>query len=273
MHALFSSLHHQPALLHILLDTFMRRGIVAPDALVSYLTQNAVPVPGNMHISHVHINHSVWRMVELGMDRCLDIVKAAMSMQNNAAYTQREAALSSGGMDEGTEDAAPVDAEEEDRRDGDSRRSRSYADEASASVQVVIPEEVLEAVEAACEGSQIFYKVIVSALLEAVQSRHAALVVSGDESAGSVESGAVTSLDPCLIVNLSLLQKVLRNFHMNELGLQNSCAEGTTLPAVTARSAVAQCIANDSSCANGSSALAVLTGPARKVWRSYVMFE
>jgi hypothetical protein len=278
-HALFTCLHSQCSLLLILLDTFMRRGVLGPQGVVAYMTQRAIPVPGDLHISNLHTNQWVWRLVEVCMARSLDIVKAAMGMQNTSAFTQREAALTAGGMDDGEPDA--VVEEEDDNNhtdDSDKRRSRSFQSNGAASVNIVISEEILDAVEAATDAAKLFYSALATSLLQTIQARHSALVASGSETAGSVESGAVTSLDPCLVVNISLLHNILRNFHMSEVGLLNNCVEGTTFPAITDRQSVAKNVLvgagkGGESDVKGAIALSVLTGPAQKVWAIYSDLE
>lgn len=257
----------------------MRRGALAPQGVVAYMIQRTVPVPGNLHISNVHTNQWVWRIIEVCMARSLDMVKAAMSTQNTAAFTQREAALTAGGMDDGDgdEDAAGEDEEEDKPVDSDNRRSRNFAN-GSGSVKVVISEDILETVEVATDGAKHFYSSLATSLLQSIQTRHSSLVASGSETAGSVESGAVTSLDPSLVVNISLLHNILRNFHMSEVGLLNSQAEGTTFPAITDRQTVAKNILafggiGGDGDAKGAKALSVLTGPAQKVWAIYCELE
>mmetsp|Transcript_24976 Transcript_24976/g.36851 ORF Transcript_24976/g.36851 Transcript_24976/m.36851 type:complete len:1091 (+) Transcript_24976:65-3337(+) len=262
---LFSCLHHQCALLHITLDALMRRAILHPSAVVSFMTQVGETAPGGLHLDEIHKNQWVWKLVEVSMDRCLDIVKAAVNMQNNAAVSSQSAPAPSGDME------VDGDMTEGAESNGDCRRVRGDG----SNEAVVVPEEISSAVAGAADGSRTMYSALVTHLLVRLHGCHSQLVVDGSETEISRSEGTITCLDPGLIARTSMLHRVLRIFHLTEKGLVSGLAQGTSLPPVTARGEVSQNVLEALQVqgrpdpGDGTALVDVLGGPAKRIWNYY----
>jgi hypothetical protein len=255
VHTLFTALHHQSALLVLLLDTLMRRGILSPSAIVDVLVSSKYPLVGHLHLQCLHSNQWVWKLIEISTDRCLDIMKAAVSIQNNEAYKQYQQQDTS--MDTGNEMSEQM------------------------AITIQIPEVILEAVDAAAETCRELYSLLVSQLLHQLHLRHELLVTNGQESATSVTTGKLSSLDCHLVSYVSVLNRLMRSFKLVEKGLQVSAVQGTLVPALMSAVDVSKHLLtlfgmNETSIdtdANNeeeviAQAMRRLTGPAKRMWQT-----
>lgn len=231
----------------------MRRGLLSPTAIIDVFVGSKHSIVDQLHIDYLHSNQWVWKFIEIATDRCLDIVKAATSIQNNEAFKQIQ------------QQKTDMDVESENKQNID--------------ISVVIPENISEAVDTAAESSRELYQLLVTKLLWKLQERHQHLVLIGQESPNSSISGVLTSLDPGLVSIISLLTRTIRVFHLTEKGLKLGAVQGTNVPSITARLEVSVNLLNlskfDSSNLNEDQrfnrALELLSGPAKRVWEGCIL--
>jgi hypothetical protein len=263
---LFSALHHQYPLLVILLDTFMRRGLLSPSAIIDVLvdTSSNSLIFGELHLNHLHSNQWVWKLIEISSDRCLDIMKAAVSIQNNEAHKQLL--------------AHRQEHQQQQQQQQEETTDMEIGASSSSSCEIQIPEAILEAVEAAAETCRELYSSLVSQLLCLLHQRHQMLVSNGQESSQSLQTGKLSSLDPRLVSYVSTLTRILRNFHLVETGLRVGCVAGTAIPLLTSSAQVSTRVLAilGSNVVSGDEhegvviqqAIESLAGPARRIWQS-----
>lgn len=229
----------------------MRRGLLSPSAIVDVLVDNKSPVFGELHLNHLHSNQWVWKLIEISTDRCLDIVKAAVSIQNNEGLKQDRESTTD--MDLAIENHA-----------------------IQSQKKLIIPEAILEAVDAAAETCRELYTSLVSQLLCQLHLRHQFLVSNGQESPQSLETGKLSSLDPRLVSYVSTLTRIFRNFHLVETGLHVIGVKGTTIPSLTSAiqvsSQIIGILGNNKTLPIEEDqviqqACETLTGPAKRIWQ------
>jgi hypothetical protein len=232
----------------------MRRGLLSPSAIIDVLVDNKSPIFGDLHLNHLHSNHWVWKLIEISTDRCLDIVKAAVSIQNNEGLKQ---------LTEITATTTDMDLE--------------MMDNNNPKKILIIPEAIAEAVDAAAETCRELYTSLVSQLLCQLHLRHQDLISKGQESSQSLETGKLSSLDPRLVSYVSALTRIFRHFHLVETGLHVICVKGTTIPSLTSSVQVSSQVLITSGIDVSSlpneedqviqQAIETLTGPARRIWQ------
>lgn len=225
----------------------MRRGLLSPSAVMHVIVDPKYQLRGNLSLEYLHSNEWVWKLIEISTDRCLDIMKAAVSIQNNEGYKQ-------------------FHQQDTEMDQGEGQRH--------ADIIIQIPEAIVEAVEAAAETCCELYVLLVPQLLYDIHVRHQFLVSSGQESSQSVESGKLSSLDPRLVSDVSVVTRVMRNFSMVNIGLRESRVHGTSIPTIVTSNAASKRLlellgVQDYTEENLMSRVTEsLAGPARRIWQN-----
>ena len=147
METLDDALGHQPSLLWLVLDLFLRRGVVSSRVLCDYLIEQS----GAISMSNLGVQAWVWDVAVMAVERSIDIANASVAMMKHST---------------------PVEMEmQDDEEDGDHHsRKRSRTSEVS--------EEVMTAVESACSTCKYVCTRLVVACLGIVAQRKKSLPAS-----------------------------------------------------------------------------------------------
>lgn len=144
METLDDALGHQPSLLWLVLDLFLRRGVVSSRVLCDYLIEQT----GACSMSNLGVQAWVWDIAVMTVERSIDIANASVAMMKHSAPVEMEV----------------QDDDEEEGGDHHSRK-RSRTSEVS--------EEVMTAVESACSTCKyVCTRLVVSCLGIIAQRRN-----------------------------------------------------------------------------------------------------
>lgn len=231
----------------------MRRALLSPSAVVEILVSSKHSIIGQLHVDYLHSNQWVWKLIELATDRSLDIVKAAVSIHNTTAFQQYQ------------QQHTDMDLEGESTT--------------KTNVSIIIPENIVEAVDAASETARELYTHLTTKLLWSLHDRHQLFVSTGQENPRTPNLGILTSLDPRLVSLVSLLTRTIRIFHLTEKGLQLGAFQGTTVPSIASRLEVSKKLLSLSKIDPTNltedevynQILGYITGPAKRIWEECVV--
>jgi hypothetical protein len=219
-------LEHEPGYLSIVLDIFLRRGIIQTVSAADWATSPTI-------ISTLLSSHWNHVQIEVTVDRAIDIVRASTENRrelggdlkmDESAVVMTEGSTSAVEMEGVVEIEAAVDMDEERERaleaeSSRSRRRRDDEDEEAVTANGDDQEEnadpialATEAVLHALKSSREVYTLIVGRLLVALMRAEQRLK---DQGQGDPEEDIT---DEWMAASQSVLLRVLRSYHGAEAG-------------------------------------------------------